>query len=43
MSYYSDPDEVTELLRKTTDLSIGIGHRFHKLSSDISGGVTDID
>ena len=42
MAYYTDPDEVTVLLKKITDMSIEIGKRFYALSNDISGGVTGI-
>ncbi len=42
LAYYSDPDEVSALLRKITDLSVELGRRFYALSSDISGGVTGI-
>ena len=42
LAYYSDPDEITELLTKITDLSLEIGRRFYALSDDISGGVTGI-
>jgi uroporphyrinogen-III decarboxylase len=41
-AYYTDPDEVSDLLNKITDMTIGIGRRFRALSSDISGGVTGI-
>ena len=41
-AYYTDPDEVSELLQKITDMTIEIGRRFRALSSDISGGVTGI-
>ncbi len=41
-SYYTDPDEITELLGKITDLTIAAGRRFYALSRDISGGVTGI-
>ena len=42
MAYYTDPDEITQLLTKITDLSLEIGRRFYSLSDDISGGVTGI-
>lgn len=42
MSYYTDPDEITELLTKITDMSLEIGKRFYALNNDISGGVTAI-
>ena len=42
MAYYTDPEEITGLLRKITDMSLEIGKRFYKLSNDISGGVTGI-
>lgn len=42
MAYYSDPDEVSGLLKKITDLSLEIGRRFYALNDDISGGVTAI-
>lgn len=41
-AYYTDPDEVSELLQKITDMTIEIGRRFRALNSDISGGVTGI-
>ena len=42
IAYYTDPDEMNDLLRKITDLSVEIGRRFYALSRDISGGVTGI-
>ena len=42
LSYYSDPDEITGLLTKITDMSIEIGKRLYALTDDISGGVTGI-
>lgn len=42
MSYYTDPDEITELLGKITELSLNVGRRFYALNNDISGGVTGI-
>ena len=42
MAYYTDPDEITELLTKITDLTVDIGKRFYALSNDVSGGVTGI-
>ncbi len=41
-AYYTDPEEITALLTKITDLSLDIGRRFYALSRDISGGVTAI-
>ena len=42
LAYYTDPDDVSDLLQKITDLSIEIGRRFRALSNDLSGGVTGI-
>ena len=42
LAYYSDPDEVSELLGKITDMTIDIGKRLYALTDDISGGVTAI-
>ena len=42
LAYYSDPDEITQLLTKITDMSLEIGRRFYSLTNDISGGVTGI-
>lgn len=42
LAYYSDPDEITDLLTKITDMTLAIGKRFHALSNDLSGGVTGI-
>ena len=42
LSYYSDPEEITALLTKITDMTLEIGKRFYALSDDISGGVTGI-
>ena len=41
-SYYTDPEEVRELLGKITELTIAVGRRLYALSDDISGGVTGI-
>lgn len=42
VSYYTAPDELEGLLQEITNLSLEIGRRFKKLSSDVSGGVTAI-
>lgn len=42
LSYYSDPDEITALLEKITEMTLEIGKLFYALSDDISGGVTAI-
>ncbi|HIX38253.1 MAG TPA: hypothetical protein H9738_10360 [Candidatus Blautia pullistercoris] len=42
VSYYTAPDEINELLKKITKMSIEVGKRFKALSNDVSGGVTAI-
>ena len=42
LAYYTDPDEISALLEKITDLTIEVGKRFYALSQDVSGGVTGI-
>lgn len=42
MAYYSAPDEVQELFRKITDLTIAVGKEFRKCSVYNSAGVTAI-
>lgn len=42
INYFTEPQEIDELLNKITQITLEIGKTFESLSSDVSGGVTSI-